>query len=513
VRWADVLGLALSALWQQKTRTLLTTLGVVFGSFVLAASLATSQGVLEAMERIAHQSDYLRRIDVRPQWAGRESDVPEAEVQVKGDMSPARSERIRKALVRSKSRYNPVGPRTPLTRERLRALAGIEHVATVVPVVNLGGWVTFNGQTEPTSANSAAPDNARLRARVVAGRFFDTPDERAAVVNEVLLYQCGVTDDVSLEGVLGKKLRLEVRIHTPGAGLNFYLAKADGAALTAEEASAVEKVKRQLPRSVEKFDLTPGERSALQKATREVAPRESAAFAEEFPIIGVARSPTDGEVQNGLWYEVDGGVFLPCRTAEELFFRAPASADRGLDQAVVYADREENVKEVMTNVRDTGLSAYGMLEFIERDRLIYLLVFGAMTSIAGVALLVAALGIANTMLMSVLERTREVGVMKAVGAGNGHVQLIFLVEGALIGLFGAGAGLLLARLAAVPSDAHMRVLVARDLKVELHESLFVFAPWLVITVATFTVLVTTLAALYPARRAAKVDPVTALRHE
>src|SRR5262249_38877785 len=146
--------------------------------------------------------------------------------------------------------------------------------------------------------------------------------------------------------------------------------------------------------------------------------------------------------------------------------------------AALYADREENVKEVLRNAREMGLNAYGMQEFIERERLMFVLIFGAMTSIAGVALLVAALGIANTMLMSVLERTREVGVMKAVGAGNGHVQLIFLVEGALIGLFGGAAGLLLARLAAIPADARIRDMVSRDLKVELHESLFVFPSWL-----------------------------------
>jgi putative ABC transport system permease protein len=143
----------------------------------------------------------------------------------------------------------------------------------------------------------------------------------------------------------------------------------------------------------------------------------------------------------------------------------------------------------------------------------YTMIFGAMTSIAVIALLVAALGIANTMLMSVLERTREIGIMKAVGAGNGHLQLMFLVEGAIIGIVGGGLGLLLAWGSSYPADAWVRSMVSRDLKVELNEAIFVFPLWVTLAAPLFAALVTTLAAVYPARRAARVDPVAALRHE
>ena len=67
--------------------------------------------------------------------------------------------------------------------------------------------------------------------------------------------------------------------------------------------------------------------------------------------------------------------------------------------------------------------------------------------------------------------------------------------------------------ASFPADAWIRSLVSRDLKIELKESLFVFPPWLTAGVVGFAVLVTTLAAVYPARRAARVTPLTALRHE
>ncbi len=172
-----------------------------------------------------------------------------------------------------------------------------------------------------------------------------------------------------------------------------------------------------------------------------------------------------------------------------------------------------NVKEVAKQVEDLGLDSRAAIEFIERERLTYILIFGGMTCVAGVALLVSSLGIANTMLMSVLERTREIGIMKAVGADNRHLQFIFLVEGGLIGLAGALIGLLLAYSASFPGDTWVRSMVQRDMKIDLHGSIFAFPPWIGVTVVFFTVLVTTVAALYPARHAAKIDPVKALRHE
>jgi putative ABC transport system permease protein len=136
-----------------------------------------------------------------------------------------------------------------------------------------------------------------------------------------------------------------------------------------------------------------------------------------------------------------------------------------------------------------------------------------MTCVAAVALLVSSLGIANTMLMSVLERRREIGIMKAVGAADWQLQAIFVIEGGLIGLVGAALGLLLAWSISFPGDGWVRSMVHRDMNIELSGSIFAFPRWIGMTVVLSTVCVTIAAALYPARHAAKVDPVTALRHD
>jgi len=246
MRIADILGLALSALWQQKARTLLTTLGVIFGSFVLAASLSIGHGVQETIERESRRSTQLRKVDVQPQWQGRESDVPAEQVRVEGRLNDARRQRIRTALVNRKKNFNPHGPRLPLTRDRLRLLADIEHVEAVIPIVSLNGWAIFGPRSELVTMGSAEPDSPSLRSRIVSGRFFDSLDEPSAVVTELLLYQAGMTDDAAIDGIVGKKVRLEFRPERRAFGLGMYLLKPDGVGTTREESSALEKIKNQL---------------------------------------------------------------------------------------------------------------------------------------------------------------------------------------------------------------------------------------------------------------------------
>src|SRR6185437_3816804 len=125
-------------------------------------------------------------------------------------------------------------------------------------------------------------------------------------------------------------------------------------------------------------------------------------------------------------------------------FRHPADREQGVAQVVLVVDDMRHVKEVVDRVEALGLGSRSIVEMIERERLTYLLIFGGMTCVAGIALLVSALGIANTMLMSVLERRREIGIMKAVGATSWQLQALFVIEGGLIGLVGGSLGLLLA---------------------------------------------------------------------
>jgi putative ABC transport system permease protein len=330
-----------------------------------------------------------------------------------------------------------------------------------------------------------------------------------------LLYRLGLFDEQNLNSALGKKLRLEFRPQRNPVGIRLFLSHSDNSDTTRAETVAIDKLQQQLPGSLEKFDLNSDDLAALRQVLNTGPTKEPGPVTDEFTIVGVVRMMTDEEEQNWDPLRATADVILPSQTAADLEFRLPPVRGRaaGLSGLTVVVDRDENIKSVAEQIRSLGLGVNSALEYVDQQRLMYSLIFGGMTCVAAVALLVAALGIANTMLISVLERTREIGIMKALGARNGQLQIIFVVEGALIGLAGSALGLLLAWACSFPGDAWVRTTATRDLNFKLDEALFIFPPWLQITVLAFAIGVTAIAAIYPARRAARIDPVTALRHE
>jgi putative ABC transport system permease protein len=517
VRYRDLLGLSLSALYQQKLRTLLTTLGVVFGSFVLVASLSVTQGVQATVVEAYSRFRDLRKITVFASLRERDTEKPQA--QVSDRLNKERRQRLEREL---KQRQGIVfEPKVPLDRQRIGALASLPHVRSVAVDFRSLVWAGFGRKVEQVLAVSASPGEELVERRLVLGEPFSSPDSPCVLVSELLLYKLGAAADSELQDMVGKKLRVELRDNDmkPSFLLQF-LTNRPRPEVSSEDEKLLDDVVKLLPEALSKLALPARDKARLQKLLapparpRTAPPEKKTVLAEELTICGVLRA-VEGKEDQGIdfWRFQNADVILPPKTAEELSFRLPHQQKNGLNSVILEVDDLDNVKDVIQRVRNMGFEENSWLKLIEREQFMFLLVFAGMSLIAVVALTVAALGITNTMLMSVLERVREIGVMKAVGARNGHIQMIFLVEGALIGLTGGLVGLLASWAASFPGDAWVRSLVASRLSFEMKESVFVFDAWLVLGVPLFACLITTVAAVYPARRAARVDPVTALRHD
>ena len=328
-------------------------------------------------------------------------------------------------------------------------------------------------------------------------------------------HRIGLIDDADLDQVVGMPLRIEFPGQERGPSFNISLSNGSRAGGNRDEQAALHQLAWQIPAALERLSLTGEEIATLRKAIRpESAAVDPVIVADDFRVVGIFRELTEDEEKEA-WsrFPAYTDLVLPRRTAVDLAFRDPARREEGIGQAVLFVDDIRKVKEVVEKVEALGLRGHSIVEFLDRERLTYLLIFGGMTCVAGVALLVSSLGIANTMLMSVLERRREIGIMKAVGAANWQLQALFVIEGGLIGLAGGLLGLLLAWSISFPADAWVRSMVHQDMKVYLNGSIFAFPSWISATVVLSTIGVTIVAALYPARRAAKVDPVSALRHD
>ncbi len=184
----------------------------------------------------------------------------------------------------------------------------------------------------------------------------------------------------------------------------------------------------------------------------------------------------------------------------------------GYDRLIVRANDLSSVPAVIEQIDGLNFAPQSFEAILDVANQVLSLLQALLGSVGALALLVAALGVANTMLMAIYERTREIGVLKALGASRREIRLLFMVEAGLIGLLGGFVGLILGALLGRLVDyiAHRYLIEEGVTGVGL---LSVIPPWLALGALAFAALVGVLAGLYPAARAARLDPVSALRHE
>jgi putative ABC transport system permease protein len=189
----------------------------------------------------------------------------------------------------------------------------------------------------------------------------------------------------------------------------------------------------------------------------------------------------------------------------------------GYEMAIVIADTREQALDIATQINNMGYMANTPQEFIQGVNSFFIVLQVIFGGVGGVALLVAAIGIANTMTMAILERTREIGLMKAVGATNRDVLSIFLGEAAGIGFVGGVGGILLGVLIGKVINILGSVYMAGQSTGGyggLGSGLSVVTPvWLILFAILFSTLIGLLSGLYPALRAASLVPVRALKYE
>ena len=174
---------------------------------------------------------------------------------------------------------------------------------------------------------------------------------------------------------------------------------------------------------------------------------------------------------------------------------------------VVEVDQADNVEDVMKSIQDMGFSANSNKELIDSAQKSLQIVELVLGGIGMVAFLVAAIGIANTMMMSTYERTKEIGVMKVLGCDMRDIQKLFLAEAGFIGLIGGIVGLLL-------SCGVSSLINHFSAGMEgIGGNISVIPWWLALAAVAFSTLMGMVAGYFPARRAMKLSPLAAINTE
>jgi putative ABC transport system permease protein len=233
-------------------------------------------------------------------------------------------------------------------------------------------------------------------------------------------------------------------------------------------------------------------------------------------IVGIA----ENEPLGGWRSFARGRIFIPNAVAEKLNVVQGGmlrDALRTLPDNPAYSSllvrvgNPSHVQAVQDTIKKMGFTTWSILDATRNMRRFFVVVDMFLGMFGSLALAVASLGIMNTLVMAILERRHEIGIMKAVGASNGDVQRLFFAEAGAMGFFGGVAGVVMGWAIGRVINFGTNIYLQRQSLPP--EDVWSVPWWLVVGAIAFAVFVSLVSGLYPAARAARLDPVQALRYE
>lgn len=479
MRAADMLAHSLGNLARQKLRSFLTVFGVVVGTAAITLMVSLGIGLQEQTTEFFNRVDFLTTVQVFPQK--------------------------RSTSLMSFGRPVQGGATMKLDDGVIEEFKQIPGVLTAYPAIDYGGSLvvdhTVDGKKKSTTGRFvqfiAIPQAAILpmyRDKTLAGKFWseENPAERVAVVPADVLHDMGIGPPLAGQQKEGEQpagkgdprweplLEMEVKVQ-----FNVAIQKGEPPPKEEEKKEGEEGAKEEPP---------PEGEIVTKRVTR------------RFRIVAVYDSAEIG-------FPMAPAVFIPLEQGKEILklrasrHGATESTYRSISVKVKDASETDRVQ------REIDARGYGTMtiqDVVSVIGYVFITLKAVLGAVASIGLIVAFFGIANTMIMAILERTREIGVMKALGARNAEIRRLFVLEAAAIGAAGALVGIA----GGWAFGKGLNLLAAWFVEKRGGPEgvyLFVVSPWLAGGTLAFSVLVAVIAGLYPAWRAARLDPVAALR--
>jgi putative ABC transport system permease protein len=457
VKFRDLTELAWRNLREALLRNSLTTLGIGVGVASLVAMLSLGVGLQELASQRLSRSGLFDAIIVAPRSNFRALGRP------------------------AQDNSGDVAASGPLDEDARKALERLPNVVEVYPEIRFPTEIRY-ADTPYSTIVAGIPESARSNGAYdgMTGNFFSGPSTDEAILQIEFARQLSPQPST----LLGKDLvlRYAERQALPADAET----KESGANSSGAEVSALS----------EGFSVVPRE--------------------EKLRIVGIVET----EPASGFGGVGRGRVLIPLQVAERLRvaqtndFRTMLGARPGRNAYQSLTVRVKTpglVKDVEDSIKVMGFATFSLLDAANNLRQVFA-VFDLLMGIFGsLALIVASLGIINTLVMAILERRREIGVLKALGAADGDIRKLFFVEAGVMGLIGGFLGVILGALIGFGMNFATDTYLRRQSLPPLTVSSI---PWWMIAAAIgFSIAVSLAAGLYPASRAARLNPVEALRYE
>lgn len=450
----DLTELALRNLREAMLRNSLTTLGICVGVASLVAMLSLGVGLQQfAAKRLAN-SGLFNAVFV---------------------YSRADMQEFRRSPNATKSATD--GSR-PLDESARLALTRIPRVTEVYPQIRFMTEVRFAGDSYPTGV-AGVPDSARSDGAFdgMQGHFFSGPNADEAIL------QIEFAKEISLgpSSLIGKTLVLRY---------------AERQALAPVGSSAQPASHAKKSSATSGFSVVPHEK--------------------QLRIVGIVATEPEG----GFGGFGRSHVFIPLKLAEQLSATDVSDlrelvngsgANHAYSSLTVRVDSPTGVQAVEDSIKNMGFATFSLLDTTRNLRLFFTVIDLLLGIFGSLALAVATLGIINTLVMAILERRREIGVFKALGADDRDVRQLFFAEAGTMGLIGGIGGVILGWLIGRALTLGTNIYLARQSLPPVQISAVPL--WLAFGAVAFAVIVSLIAGLYPASRAARLNPVEALRYE
>ncbi|HET7259978.1 MAG TPA: ABC transporter permease [Candidatus Acidoferrum sp.] len=449
----DLAELALRNLREAVLRNSLTTLGVAVGVASLVAMLSLGVGLQELATRRLSNSGLFDTVIVMPR-------------------------RNLQEMRRISTTPAPTKEPRALDDDARKELERLPNVVEVYPQIRFPTEVRYNGVPYSTIV-AGVPESARGNGAYdgIQGNFFSGPNADEAIL------QIELAKDLAAQPstLIGKDLVVRY---------------AERQALAPQSPSG---------------DAGEGDANGSGAGGFSIVPRE-----KKLRIVGIIET----EPAAGFGGFGSGRLLIPLEVASALRvaqvndLRDAVRATDGKPRyasLTVRAKSPSRVEAIETAIKGMGFGTFSLLDATRNLRLFFT-IFDLLLAIFGsLALAVATLGIINTLVMAILERRREIGILKALGAADRDVKQLFFVEAGVMGLLGgtlgAGLGWMIGRAITIGTNLYLK----RQGLPGAH--VFSVPWWLVLGAIAFAVIVSLAAGLYPATRAARLNPVEALRYE